>query len=107
VSQNKTAYFQGGGGGNEPTPKKKKYKAEKAILVQPRFKEPFYRNFDLYDVEGVDGKPKLGPGAGWHHMHKYKSIKEFRDAKRKHMQDKYKADDFWIEDNDSNRKQRS
>ena len=33
MSQNKTAYFQGGSGVNEPTPKKKKYKAEKAILV--------------------------------------------------------------------------
>jgi len=103
MSQNKNAYFQGT---EEPTPKKKKYKSEKAILIQPRFKEPFYRNFDLYDVDGVDGEPKLGPGAGWNHMHKYKSIQEFRDAKRKYMKNKYKADDFWIEDNESNRKQR-
>jgi len=103
MSQNKKAYFQGT---EEPTPKKKKYKSEKAILVQPRFKEPFYSNYDLYDTEGLDGNTKLGPGAGWHSMHKYKSIKEFRDAKRKRMQDKYKADDFWIEDTASNRNQR-
>jgi hypothetical protein len=99
----KKSYFQGT---EEPTPKKKKYKTEKAILVQPRFKEPFYRNYDLYETEGVNGKPKSGPGAGWHNMHKYKSIKEFRDVKRKHLEDKYKADDFYIEDTDSNRKKR-
>lgn len=103
MSLNKKSYFQGT---EEPTPKKKKYKSDKAILVQPRFKEPFYRNYDLYETEGVDGKPALGPGAGWHNMHKYKSIKEFRDAKHKHMKDKYKADDFWIEDTKSNRKKR-
>jgi hypothetical protein len=106
MSLNKKSYYQGGGGVNEPTPGKKKYPVDKAILVQPRFKEPFYSNYDLYETEGVNGKPKSGPGAGWHHMHNYKSIKEFRDAKRKHLEDKYKADDFWIEDSESNRKQR-
>lgn len=103
---NKKAYFQGGGDVNEPTPGKKKYPSDPAILVQPRFKEPFYHNYDLYETEGVDGASKLGPGAGWHHMHNYKSIQEFRDAKHKHFENKYKANDFWIEDNETNRKQR-
>lgn len=98
--QNKKGYFQGT---EEPTPKKKQYKSEKAIQVQPRFKEPFYRNYDLYDT---GGNSKSGPGVGWHSMHKYKSIQEFRDAKRKHMQDKYKADDSWIEDTISNKNRR-
>lgn len=89
----KKAYFQGGGGVNEPTPKKKKYKSDPAIVVQPRFEEPFYRNYDLYDTPG-----KHSPGAGWHSMEKYKSISEFLKAKRKKMKDKYKADDAWIED---------
>jgi tRNA nucleotidyltransferase/poly(A) polymerase len=102
----KKAYFQGGGGVNEPTPKKKKYKSEKAIVVQPRFKEPFYHNYDLYETEGVDGPPKLGPGAGWNDMHQYKSISEFLKAKRKRMKDKYKADDAWIEDNEKNYQER-
>jgi hypothetical protein len=53
----KTAYFQGGGGVNEPTPKKRKYKIDPAEVVQPRFEEPFYRNYDLYNVPG-----KYGPG---------------------------------------------
>lgn len=106
MSQNKRGYYRGGGGENEPTPGKKKYKADPAILVQPRFKEPFYRNYDAYETEGVDGAPKLGPGAGWHHMHEYKSIKDFLDAKRRHMKKKYKAEDSWIEDTESNRKER-
>ncbi len=89
----KKAYFQGGGGVNQPTPKKKKYKSDPAIVVQPRFEEPFYRNYDLYDTPG-----KHSPGAGWHSMQKYKSISEFLEAKRKKMKDKYKADDSWIQD---------
>lgn len=89
----KKAYFQGGGGVNEPTPGKKKYKSDPAIVVQPRFKEPFYRNYDLYNVPG-----EHGPGAGWHDMEKYKSVEEFLKAKRKKLKDKYKADDSWIED---------
>ena len=91
----KVGYFQGGGGVNEPTPKKKKYKSEPALVVQPRFKEPFYRNYDLYDVPGFD---HIGPGAGYHSMQKYKSVSEFLDAKRKKMKDKYKADDSWKQD---------
>ncbi len=103
---NKQAYFQGGGGVNEPTPGHKKYKVDKAIVVQPRFEEPFYRNYDLYMTEGVDGPPKLGPGAGWHHMHEYKSISDFLAAKRQYMKDKYKANDSWIEDTKPNRDER-
>lgn len=107
INHIKKAYFQGGGGINEPTPGKKKYKSDKAIVVQPRFEEPFYRNYDLYDVPGVSGgEPKHGPGAGWNSMHKYKSISEFLKAKRKKLKDKYKADDSWIEDTESNRKER-
>lgn len=90
----KIAYFQGGGGVNEPTPKKKKYKSDKAIVVQPRFKEPFYNNYDAYETPG-----EHSPGSGWHSMENYKSISEFLKAKRKKMKDKYKADDSWIEDN--------
>lgn len=89
----KVAYFQGGGGVNEPTPGKKKYKSEKAIVVQPRFEEPLYKNYDVYNVSG-----KHGPGAGYHDLQKYKSVSDFLKAKRKKMKDKYKADDTWIED---------
>lgn len=99
---NKYSYFQGGGGVNEPTPKKKKYKSDKAIVVQPRFKEPFYRNYDAYDVPG-----EHGPGAGWHSMQKYKSISEFLKEKRKKLKDKYKADDSWIEDSGNKIKSRA
>lgn len=101
MSQNKKAYFQGGGGVNEPTPKKKKYKSDPAIVVQPRFEEPLYRNYDLYETEGVNGPAKHGPGVGWHDMHKYKSIADFLKDKRKKLKDKYKADDSWVEDNGS------
>lgn len=92
----KRAYFQGVGGVNEPTPGKKKYKSDKAIVVQPRFEEPLYRNYDLYDVPG-----EHGPGPGWHSMQNYKSVSEFLKARRKKLKDKYKADDSWIEDDGS------
>jgi hypothetical protein len=94
MSQSKKAYFQGGGGVNEPTPKKKKYKSDPALVVQPRFKEPFFRNYDLYETEG-----EHSPGAGWHHMNDFKSVKDFLEHKRKRMKDKYKADDSWQLDN--------
>lgn len=94
VLVSKKAYFQGGGGVNEPAPKKKKYKSDPAIVNQPRFEEPLYRNYDLYDTPG-----KHSPGAGWHSMQKYKSVAEFLEAKRKKLKDKYKADDSWIQDN--------
>lgn len=101
MSQSKQAYFQGGGGVNEPAPKEKKYKSEKAIVVQPRFKEPLYRNYDLYNVPG-----KHGPGAGWHDMQKYKSVSDFLKDKRKKLKDKYKADDSWIEEELPTKKER-
>lgn len=82
---NKTSYFQGGGGVNEPSPKKTKYKSEPAPVNMPRFEEPFYRNYDLYDVPG-----KHGPGTGAYHMDKHKSIKKFLDKKRKKIRGKYK-----------------
>lgn len=99
MSTNKQAYFQGGGGVNQPEPKKKKYKSDPAIVVQPRFKEPFYRNYDLYNTPG-----EHSPGAGWHDMEKYKSIDEFLKAKRKKLKGKYKADDSWIQDDNSKTK---
>jgi|ERR1035437_287357 hypothetical protein len=103
-AMDKKAYFQGT---EEPKPKEKQYKSDKAILVQPRFKEPLYKNYDIYDVPGVDGKTnKLGPGSGYHSLMKYKSVSDFLKDKRKHMKDKYKADDSYIEDTDSNRKER-
>lgn len=97
---NKKAYFQGGGGVNEPTPKKKKYKSDPAIVVQPRFEEPLYRNYDLYNVPG-----KHGPGAGYHDLTKYKSVSDFLKDKRKKLKDKYKADDSWIQDDGSHTKE--
>ena len=104
--QLKRAYFQGGGGVNEPSPGKKKYKSDKAIVVQPRFKEPFYRNYDLYETEGVDGSAKHGPGSGlYQNMSKYKSVSEYLENKRKQNKDKYKSDDSWILDNGSLTKQ--
>lgn len=97
VAQSKQAYFQGGGGVNEPTPKKKKYKSEKALLVQPRFKEPLFRNYDLYETPG-----KHTPGAGlYQNMDKYKSVSDFLKKKHERNADKYKADDSWIEDDGS------
>ena len=100
TNRTKVAYFQGGGGINEPTPGKVKYKAEPAIVVQPRFKEPFYRNYDLYYAEGVSGKPVHSPGVGWHAMENYNSIKEYLEETRKFLRGKYVADDSYItEDN--------
>lgn len=96
------AYFQGGGGANQPTPKKKKYKSDRAIVVQPRFKEPLFDNYDLYETEGVDGPAKHGPGAGFYqNMDKYKSVGDFINKKRKRNKSKYKSDDSYIEDNGS------
>ncbi len=95
----KLAYFQGGGGVNDPTPKKKKYKSERAIVVQPRFKEPLFHNYDLYETEGVDGPPVHGLGAGFYqNMEKYKSISDFRKKKEERNKNKYKSDDSYIED---------
>jgi hypothetical protein len=89
----KKSYFQGT---EEPTPKKKKYKSEPKLIDQPRFKEPFYRNYDLYDVDG-----EHGPGAGWNSMHKFKSVKDFLDARRKKLKNKYVADPQYVHDDGS------
>lgn len=88
----KVAYFQGGGGVNEPEPKKKKYKSDPAIVVQPRFKEPFYRNYDIYEIPGFE---HIGPGAGWHSMQNYKSVQDFLQARRERLSPRYVADDSW------------
>lgn len=103
---NKKSYYLGGGGINEPSPGEKKYHSDTAIVNQSRFVEPFYRNYDLYDAEGVNGPPKHGPGAGWHHMHNFKSIKDFIEFHRQRMRGKYVAQDDWIEDTEANRRQR-
>jgi hypothetical protein len=84
---NKQAYFQGGGGINEPTPKQQKYDIEESVVAQPRFDKPFYRNYDLYEVEGF----KEGPGTGAYK--EYKSVKDFLQKSRK--KNKYKAKDTW------------
>lgn len=97
----KKSYFQGT---EEPTPKKKKYKSKKTILIQPRFKEPFYTNYDIYEVKDIGEHSNIGPGVGWHNMNKYKSISEFKNIKRKLMKSKYKNDNF--KDTNSNKKKR-
>jgi len=85
----KKAYFQGGGGVNQPTPKEKKYKSDPALVMQPRFKEPLFKNYDLYETPG-----EHTPGGGFYqNMDKYKSVKDFVDKKRK--RNKYKSDDSW------------
>jgi len=107
MNRTKVAYFQGGGGANEPSPGKTKYKADDAITVQPRFVEPFYRNYDLYYTEGVDGKPVHSPGVGWHSVMDYGSIKEYLEETRKFLRGKYVADDSYItEDNYKEREKR-
>lgn len=92
MAVNKKAYFQGGGGVNEPTPGQKKYKSDPAIVVQPRFKEPFYRNYDLYTIPGMEN---VGPGTGWHGLQNYKSVQDFLKDRRKRLQPRYVADDSW------------
>ena len=94
----KKAYFQGGGGVNEPTPGKKKYPSDPALVAQPRFKEPFYRNYDLYTIPGME---HIGPGTGWHGLQNYKSVKEFLDARRERLKPRYVADDSWQLDDGS------
>jgi hypothetical protein len=93
---NKKAYFQGGGGVNEPTPGEKKYKSDPAIVVQPRFEEPFYRNYDLYTIPGMEN---VGPGTGWHGLQSYKNVQDFLEDRRKRLQPRYVADDSWQLDN--------
>lgn len=81
--QNKKAYFQGT---EIPKPKKKQYKSEPTQPVTTRFSEPFFKNYDLYNVPG-----KHGPGAGWHEMTKHKSVSDFLKKKRKKLKNKYKS----------------
>lgn len=92
MSLNKKAYFQGGGEVNEPTPGQRKYKADPALVVQPRFKEPFYRNYDLYKIPGMED---IGPGTGWHGLQNYKSVQDFLEDRRKRLQPRYVSDDSW------------
>ncbi len=88
----KKAYFQGGGGVHEPTPGEKKYKSDPALVVQPRFEEPFYRNYDLYTIPGME---HIGPGTGYHGLQNYDSVQEFLEARRNRMKGRYVADDSW------------
>jgi len=92
MSLSKKGYYQGGGGVNEPTPGKKKYEADPAIVVQPRFKEPFYRNYDLYTIPGMED---IGPGTGYHGLQNYNSVEEFLEDRRKRLKPRYVADDSW------------
>ncbi len=92
MSRSKIAYFQGGGGVNEPTPGKKKYKSDPAIVAQPHFVEPFYRNYDLYTIPGME---HIGPGSGYHGLQNYKSVAEFLKARRDRLKPRYVADDSW------------
>lgn len=97
---NKKSYFQGT---EEPTPKKKKYKSDKAIVVQPRFKEPLFKNYDLYETPG-----EHTPGGGFYqNMDKYKSVKEFIEHKRKRNKAKYESDDSWQLDDGTRTKKNS
>ncbi len=51
----------------------------------------FFKNYDLYDVDGVDGPSKQGPGAGlYQNMNKYKSVSDFLRKKRKKKREKRK-----------------
>lgn len=107
MTQNKHSYYLGGGGVSEPTPGKKKYKSEKAIVIRPRFKEPLYQNYDLYETPGADGKPsKTGPGVGQHSFHKYKSMADFIADKRKRMKGRYVADDLYRADDGADKKKK-
>jgi hypothetical protein len=64
-------------------------------------KKIFFKNYDLYEQNGVDGPAKHGPGAGlYSNIDKYKSVSDFLN-KKKYLIDKYKADDSYIEDDGS------
>lgn len=52
----------------------------------------FYKNYDLYDVEGVNGPAKGGPGSSFYqNMQKYKSVSDFLEKRRKSKKRKRKA----------------
>ena len=85
----KNSYFQGT---ETPAPHKKKYEVDPTQdhlrnKEDRQVKEPvrvFYKNYDLYDTEGVDGPAKQGPGTGlYQKMDEYKSVSDFRKKKRK------------------------
>lgn len=101
MSQNKKAYMLGGEKAHQEATTKRPYKAEPALVMQPRFKEPFYHNYDTYEVDGVNGKAEHGPGEGWHAMQNYKSVAEFLKDRRKKSKTKYHADDSWKQDDGS------
>jgi len=43
----------------------------------------FFKNYDLYETEGVNGPAKQGPGTGFFsNIHKYKSVSDFLKKKR-------------------------
>lgn len=89
---NKNAYYQGT---EQPTPKKRKYKPDPKVIDEPRFDEPFYKNYDLYNVPTLSGKP-MGPGAGYHDLMKYKSVSDFLKKKRKLP---YKGKERYVDSN--------
>jgi len=81
----KIAYFQGGTG-KDPEMKRKKDKEYDPTDTMAR--GVLYKNYDLYEVEPKD----LGPGAGFYqNMDKYKSVEDFREAKRKRNEHKSKT----------------
>lgn len=84
----KNNYYQGT---EDP---KKKYKKEKTIVVEPRFKEVFYRNYDMYPT--TDGS---GPGVGMSSMTDFKSVQDFLKERRKKLKGKYVADPTYINSN--------
>lgn len=51
--------------------------------LYPR-KQVFFKNYDLYETEGVDGPAKEGPGTGFYqNMSRYKSVMDFRKKRQK------------------------
>lgn len=83
--KNKISYFQGT---EKPKPKQQQYQPDDSVVVQTRFKEPFYKNYDLYNTTG-----KHSPGSGWNEILQHKSIKDFINKKRKRLKNKYKSKD--------------
>jgi hypothetical protein len=80
----KASYFQGGTGKDpEKKPKSKPLNQEDTMARGVLFK-----NYDLYEVEPSD----LGPGAGlFQNMDQYKSVSDFREAKKKRNERKSKS----------------
>ena len=58
----------------------------------PQSRGIFFKNYDLYETEGVDGPAKMGPGSGFYqNMNKYKSVSDFLKQKRKKINKRKKA----------------